>query len=398
MNVFRSGRRLFPILFAVALAALAGGGASALFGICGPFTDVSDASFCPFVLEIFTLGITTGTTPTTYDPGTSVTRLQMSAFLSRTVDRTLQRLHTRSTLRQFWTPQNALAVGMTTVAGWLPFVVESDGTDIWAAGHPLFSTTSFVARVRASDGEVLSVWTGMTAVPQSVLVALGKVLMPGFGAPGKLYGLDPTQPAVSVTTLASNVGDNPQGIAFDGTFVWTANNNGTVSKITPSSSTPWPVTTVPGFQSLDGILYDGANIWVTEMMSPNTTAGTLLKLNASGAVLLTVTVGVLPAFPSFDGTNIWVPNQTSNSVSVVRASNGAVLATLTGNGLNTPNQAAFDGQRVLVTNEAGNSVSVWKSADLTEIGVFDLGASLPYGACSDGVNFWIANGIGIKKF
>ena len=37
-----------------------------------------------------------------------------------------------------------------------------------------------------------------------------------------------------------------------------------------------------------------------------------------------------------------------HSVSVVRASNGAVLATLTGNGLSNPMVAAFDGQRVLV--------------------------------------------------
>jgi hypothetical protein len=41
----------------VALA-LTCGAAGALFGVCGPFTDVTADSFCPFVLEIFTLGIT----------------------------------------------------------------------------------------------------------------------------------------------------------------------------------------------------------------------------------------------------------------------------------------------------------------------------------------------------
>jgi len=46
---------------------------------------LTDPGFCPFVLEIFYLGITTGTTPTTYDPSSTVTRLQMAAFLSRTV-------------------------------------------------------------------------------------------------------------------------------------------------------------------------------------------------------------------------------------------------------------------------------------------------------------------------
>src|SRR6185295_12971613 len=62
------------------------GAGSAMLGVCGPFTDFTDAGFCPFVLEIFYLGITTGTTPTTYDPTSSVSRLQMAAFLSRSVD------------------------------------------------------------------------------------------------------------------------------------------------------------------------------------------------------------------------------------------------------------------------------------------------------------------------
>ena len=46
---------------AVSLA-VAIGWTEAVLGICGPFTDVTDAAFCPFVLEIFYLGITTGTT------------------------------------------------------------------------------------------------------------------------------------------------------------------------------------------------------------------------------------------------------------------------------------------------------------------------------------------------
>jgi DNA-binding beta-propeller fold protein YncE len=94
-------------------------------------------------------------------------------------------------------------------------------------------------------------------------------------------------------------------------------------------------------------------------------------------------------FPS-STANIWVPTQALNTVSVVRASSGAVLATLTGNGLDGSQAAAFDGQRVLVTNFAGNSVSLWKAADLTTIGTFTTGVGTnPYGACSDGVNFWI---------
>src|SRR6476646_732186 len=127
----RSSRR--PLLHAAVLAAaLLGGAASALLGVCGPFTDVSDATFCPFVLEIFTLGITTGTTPTTYDPTSPVSRLQMAAFLSRTVDGVSRRGSRRAALDQFWTTQSSTVLGLTTI-GASSFQVRSDGADLWVA-------------------------------------------------------------------------------------------------------------------------------------------------------------------------------------------------------------------------------------------------------------------------
>jgi DNA-binding beta-propeller fold protein YncE len=112
-----------------------------------------------------------------------------------------------------------------------------------------------------------------------------------------------------------------------------------------------------------------------------------------GTVLNTFQVGGIPKYPAFDGTNIWVPNFGSNTVTVVRATGnflGTVLTTLSGNGLNHPVQAAFDGERILVTNNNANSVSLWRATDLTPIGTFSTGASTqPFGACSDGLNFWI---------
>src|SRR5262245_53071315 len=90
MALLKSPRRLDFCLISFALAALLGGSLG-LLGLCGPFTDVAADAFCPFVLEIFYLGITTGATPTTFEPSGNVTRLQMAAFLSRTVDGVLKR-------------------------------------------------------------------------------------------------------------------------------------------------------------------------------------------------------------------------------------------------------------------------------------------------------------------
>ncbi|HKF41874.1 MAG TPA: hypothetical protein VKG01_02125, partial [Thermoanaerobaculia bacterium] len=104
-------RRLASAFTASVLALLVGA-SSALLGVCGPFTDVAADVFCPFVLEIFYLGITTGTTPTTYDSASNVSRLQMAAFLSRTVDGVLKRGSRRAALGQFQIPQNETVPGV----------------------------------------------------------------------------------------------------------------------------------------------------------------------------------------------------------------------------------------------------------------------------------------------
>ena len=370
--------RLLSLAAAAGIAALLLSG-SAILGLCGPFTDVAADAFCPFVLEIFYLGITTGTTATTYDPAANVSRLQMAAFLSRTVDSTLKRASRRASLDQFWTAQNSSVLGLTTVAG-ASGDCRSDGADVWLA-----SGGSSIHRVRASDGKLLEAWTGATGA-DAVLVAMGKVLVADFVAPGSLFLINPTQPAGAVTTVASNLANNPDGIAFDGARVWMSHVSGaSVSIITPGASIPWTVTNVGGFGALRGIVYDGTNMWVTDQAN-----GKVQKLDSAGAILQTVTVGGSPQHPAFDGTNLWVPNAPGQSVAVIRASTGAILQTLTVGGSNSPSNAAFDGQRVLVTEVQGNAVSLWKAADLTAIGTFPTGpGSLPVGACSDGLHFWV---------
>jgi hypothetical protein len=353
-------------------------------GSCGgatillPFTDVMGNTFFCQIAEAYFSGLTNGTTPTTFSPAANVPREQMAAFVTRTLDQSLKRGSRRAALRQFWTPTSENGVGLTTVGG-APQLVESDGADLWVAN--LGSNT--VSRVRASDGKLLETWAGATAA-FGVLAAKGLIFITGNTFPGgSLYLIDPTQPAGSVTTLTSALGAFTRGIAFDGARVWTANAGGSVSIVTLN---PLSITTVTaGFTQPIGILYDGANMWVTDQATNR-----LFKLDSNGTIIQTVDVGTIPQFPVFDGTNIWVPNQTAASVTVVRASTGAVLATLTGNGLGAPTGAAFDGERILVTNSSGNSVSLWKAADLSPLGAASIGSNAPQiGACSDGLNFWI---------
>jgi hypothetical protein len=214
MTLTRSYRTVLTIS-AVALAALLAGAGSALLGVCGPFTDISDATFCPFVLEIFTLGITTGTTPTTYDPAGTVTRLQMAAFLSRTVDGVLKRGGRRAALNQFWKADANTGLALTTV-GVAPSLVACDGGDIWVANQG-----GTVSRVHASDGRLLETWTAENAV--GVLSAIGRIFVTGFLSTGRLYRIDPSQPAGAATAVATNLGGGSAAIAYDGSRIWTAN-------------------------------------------------------------------------------------------------------------------------------------------------------------------------------
>jgi hypothetical protein len=389
-------RSLVILTQAALIVVLASSRLKADVGTCGgatttvPFTDVSGSLFFCQIAEAYFSGLTNGTSATTYSPSANVPREQMAAFITRTQDSALRRGSRRAALRQFWstTPNYATANGGlgTTPVGDGPDLVVSDGLDVWVANV----NSATVSRVRGSDGKLLDTWTNAFGAAAPV-AAMGKVFVTGRTNPGMLYMIDPAGSAGPVTEVSgSSLGNAPNGIAFDGRRIWTANagGSGSVSVITPAITTPWPVTSVnisTGSSSPTGILFDGSNIWVTDAMT-----NTLVKLDGGGGVLQTINVGARPQYPVYDGTNIWVPNLSDSSLSVVRATTGAVIATLTANGLNGPVQAAFDGQRILITNFGGNSVSLWKAADLTPMGTFPTGpGSTPFGACSDGLYFWI---------
>jgi hypothetical protein len=366
-------------------------------GTCGgqsltlPFTDVPGTSgfFCAIASAYFT-GLTNGTNATEYRPAANVTREQMAAFVTRTLDQSLKRGSNRAALGQFWTIQTPNDFSLTTV-GSFPKLVESDGADLWVAN----SGSNSVFRVRASDGKLLEKWTGATAAT-GVLVAKGKVFVTGDTSPGRLYQIDPTLPEGPVTTLSSTLPDFPTALAYDGRRIWiVAAGSVLIVRLNPLTVTP----VTAGLSNPFGIVYDGANIWVTDNGDV-----TLKKLNSTGAVLqsINLTGSSFLTYPVFDGANVWVPTIT-NSLKVVRVKDSAgnplpdagptaafLLASLSGNGLNAPTHAAFDGERIMVTNNGGDSVSLWKAADLTPLGTVSTGTGTnPFGVCSDGLNFWI---------
>ena len=348
-----------------------------------PYTDVGPVgdAFCPGILQAYVLGVTKGTSLTTFSPNDPVNRVQMTTFLQRSLDQGLKRSSRRAALNQWWTPQStqgtrALAIGGASRA------CASDGDSIWVP------VSGSVLQLQAGSGKLVGTWTGATGSGNGVVVAAGKVFVSGLTSGGQLHAIDPTQPAGPVSTVSTNLGDNPGALAFDGARLWSANAT-SVSIITPQASAPYPVTTVSaGFAAPAGILFDGTDIWMTDRASNK-----LYRLDALGGIMQTVNVGTSPREAVYDGANIWVPNVGDNSITVVQASTGAIVATIASNPtnkLNAPTSASFDGERILVTNTTGDSVVAFRAADLSFIANVDVeAASGPQGACSDGVNFWV---------
>src|SRR5215471_8748370 len=107
-------RVVAAILFALG-ALLAGGTVRVVQDQCGPFTDVTPA-FCPYVLELYYLGVTVGTSATTFSPDDPLTRGQGSVFVAKGLNQALARSSRRAALGQWWTPSNGFALGSTAIA------------------------------------------------------------------------------------------------------------------------------------------------------------------------------------------------------------------------------------------------------------------------------------------
>jgi hypothetical protein len=157
--------------------------------------------------------------------------------------------------------------------------------------------------------------TARTSVLALVSVLfLGLTALLPLGAKAQLLG--------SVNIQSFPMGNGPDHLVFDGANIWVTNTgDDTVTKLRASDGTnlgTFPVGDYPRW-----ITFDGASIWVVNIHSNNVT-----KLRASdGVVLGTFAVGSFPEGIAYDGANIWVANFFNDKVTKLRASDGVVLGT-----------------------------------------------------------------------
>jgi YVTN family beta-propeller protein len=133
-----------------------------------------------------------------------------------------------------------------------------------------------------------------------------------------------------------------------------------------------------------GVTFDGTNIWVG-----NFTTDTVAKIDpVSGAVLTTVAVGHQPAHLAFDGSFVWVANSGANTLSKINPATNAVVDTVTVAA--TPWGLAFDGTSLWVSNFGAAKVTRLNPTTDTVITTVDVGTN-PGGIAFDGSNIWVAN-------
>ncbi len=348
-----------------------------------PYTDVASVTdpFCPGIMEAYVTGVSKGTGPSTFSPDENVTRLQMTTFLQRSLDQAVTRASQQTLLKQSWqinyTPQPVSVTGN-------PVFCAADGENIWVASQ------AEVDQVQASTGKVLGSWTGVTK-SWPIAAIPGLIITADNGAPNGVYFIDPTAPPGPLTASYTLANSGASSIAYDGLYVWIASFGGSVSTIFPSGgglASGGTLTEYPnGFTQPVGLVYDGTQMWVTDYG-----ADTLLPVAQNGTIGTPVAVGAGPEQPAFDGENIWVPNSLDNSITVVQASTGKVVATIVSDGTNKlsgPEQASFDGERILVTNHGPKpGITIFKAADLSVITSAAFVVA-PYGVCSDGKHFWL---------
>ncbi len=188
----------------------------------------------------------------------------------------------------------------------------------------------------------------------------------------------------------------PTAVAFDGTHIWVANFNNSVTEINAADGSLVRTITGGFFKFLEptALAFDGTHIWVADYNN------TVAEINAADGSLVRTLLGgsykfFEPSGVAFDGTHIWVTNQGNSSVTEINAADGSLVRTISGGsyGLKYPYGVAFDGTHIWVTNDA-NSVTEINAADgswVRTLSGASYGFNQPDGVAFDGTHIWVAN-------
>jgi DNA-binding beta-propeller fold protein YncE len=135
------------------------------------------------------------------------------------------------------------------------------------------------------------------------------------------------------------------------------------------------------------LAYDGTNMWVANNGS-NTITRYLATTGA--AVGSAITVGTQPIALAFDGTNMWVANYGSNTIARYNVSTGTIVGSAITVG-SLPRALAYDGTNMWVANNGSNTIARYNVSTGTIVALAITVDSQPIALAYDGTNMWVAN-------
>ena len=144
---------------------------------------------------------------------------------------------------------------------------------------------------------------------------------------------------------------------------------------------PGAAATYPTGGGPRGLAFDGTNIWIT-----NSASGTVSKMYPANGSRVDYPTGNSPWGVAFDGTNIWIANNGSGTVSKMNPTNGTRVDYPTGD---WPRGVAFDGTSIWIANYASGTVWKMNPADGTRVD-YPTGNN-PQSVAFDGTNIWVTN-------
>ncbi|MCH7492642.1 hypothetical protein IID19_03595 [Patescibacteria group bacterium] len=190
-----------------------------------------------------------------------------------------------------------------------------------------------------------------------------------------------------------SAGTQPQRIIFDGTAIWVSNGNGDLTEISAIDGSVVG-TIVTGYAGSGAdLLFDGQDLWLTFGVD-----GEIVKVDPSSGSVDSYAVGDDPTMMAFDGTNIWVINTTSNNISKIEIDTGTVTNDIYNFGALKPTTIIYDSTYLWVGVEqpTGGEDSIFKidpsSATPILAGSYSI-TSNPVSVRSvifDGINIWVS--------
>lgn len=158
----------------------------------------------------------------------------------------------------------------------------------------------------------------------------------------------------------SSQGPHPQGLAFDGTYLWSVDFlDGKIYKLSKSGAVIGSIPAPSGIAS--GLAWDGANLWVSEWYTYK-----IYKLNPeNGQILMSFNAPDFEEKPPYglawDGSYLWASN--SNGIYKLDPATGAVLASC--------NDSAFEYGKAYAMTWDGQYLwgGSWISNSIIKIGV-----------------------------